>query len=264
MKNTIDLRYLNWSKSRDSSGTAGSYLKSYSYSNGKKVYYKLPFFDDVNGLFGYEAINEIIASRVLDELGYNHLKYELLNGIIIISGKEYNTYLNSSVDFKGANESKITLENFYELNKEDNECLFDLLDRYNLLNEVYEAIIVDFLIINRDRHGANIEILYNSRDKKYKIAPLYDHGLSFLSPFYLDKDIENYDINIERRVNSYLGTSSLFENIKMVPINKLPKAELNYDYIFGGLDDINPTYLEKCKEILVKGMKYIENLRNKK
>ena len=33
----IDLRYLNWSKARDSSGTAGSYLKSYSYKNGHSV-----------------------------------------------------------------------------------------------------------------------------------------------------------------------------------------------------------------------------------
>ncbi len=264
MENITDLKYLSWTKSRDSSGIAGSYLKSYSYSNGKKVYYKLPFFDDIRGLFGYEAINEIISSRVLDELGYNHLKYELLYSSVVIQGKEYNTYLNRSFDFKGLNENKITLENFYELNKEGNESLFELLDRFDLLDEIYEAIIIDFLIINRDRHGANIEILYNSKNKKYRVAPLFDHGLSFLSPSYLDDDISSFDINVERKVNSYLGTSSLYENIKMVPKCKLPNVNLNYDYIFSELDYINPIYLGKCKEILKKGMKYIEDLRNKK
>ncbi len=40
-KEIVDLKKLSWTKTRQSSGTAGSYLKSYSYSNGKKVYYKL-------------------------------------------------------------------------------------------------------------------------------------------------------------------------------------------------------------------------------
>ena len=61
----IDLTNLSWTKSRQSSGTAGSYLKSYSYRNGKKIYYKLSYFDDVNGIFGYESFNEIIADRLL-------------------------------------------------------------------------------------------------------------------------------------------------------------------------------------------------------
>ena len=33
-----DLTYLNWSKIRNSSGTAGSFLKSYSEIGGKKIY----------------------------------------------------------------------------------------------------------------------------------------------------------------------------------------------------------------------------------
>ena len=60
IKEKRDLKHLSWSKTRESSGTAGSYLKSFSYSNGKKVYYKLSYFDDINGVFGYEAINECI------------------------------------------------------------------------------------------------------------------------------------------------------------------------------------------------------------
>ena len=63
MKEIIDLRYFEWTKKRESSGTAGSYLKSMSYSNGKKVYYKLSFYDEQNHLFGYESVNEYITSQ---------------------------------------------------------------------------------------------------------------------------------------------------------------------------------------------------------
>ena len=41
-------------------------------------------------------------------------------------------------------------------------------------------ILTAYLILNRDRHGANIEVLRNSRKKTVRLAPLFDHGLSLL------------------------------------------------------------------------------------
>ena len=41
-------------------------------------------------------------------------------------------------------------------------------------------IAVDYIILNRDRHGANIEVLRNSRAHSLRIAPLFDHGLSLM------------------------------------------------------------------------------------
>lgn len=41
MKEKQDLTYLSWSVYRNSSGTAGSFLKAYSELGGKKTYYKL-------------------------------------------------------------------------------------------------------------------------------------------------------------------------------------------------------------------------------
>ena len=40
-KEKQDLTYLSWSVYRNSSGTAGSFLKAYSELGGKKTYYKL-------------------------------------------------------------------------------------------------------------------------------------------------------------------------------------------------------------------------------
>ena len=49
-----DLTYLNWTKTRESSGTAGSFLKAYSELNGIKTYYKLSNYDTINGITGHE------------------------------------------------------------------------------------------------------------------------------------------------------------------------------------------------------------------
>lgn len=49
-------------------------------------------------------------------------------------------------------------------------------------------LIVDFLILNRDRHGANIEVLRNSR-----------------------------------KVNNYIGSRSTWENLGLIPKDKMPR-----------------------------------------
>ncbi len=265
IKELTDLKYLTWSKMRESSGIAGSYLKSYSYSNGKKIYYKLSFFDDINGLFGYDAFNEIIAARIMEQLNISHLDYYLIHGTILINEKEYNTYLNYSYDFKKNTETKVTFENFFNLNKLSNETIIEFSKRYNFLDDIYNIIIVDFLIMNRDRHGANIEVLVDKRNKEYRIAPLFDHGLSFLSPNYLEKDILDFDVTLDRKVNSFIGTSDLKKNLELVPLDKLPHGKLNLEYIFSDLSDILPyEYIDKCKQIIKNRWDYIENLQNKK
>lgn len=50
--NKQDMTFLSWSKIRNSSGTAGSFLKAYSELEGRKVYYKLSNYDSVRGVVG--------------------------------------------------------------------------------------------------------------------------------------------------------------------------------------------------------------------
>ncbi len=261
----LDLTNLSWTKTRESSGTAGSYLKSYSYSNGKKIYYKLSYYDDINQLFGYEAINEIIAARIMDLLNINHLNYSLIHAKIKIKDKILETYLNSSYDFKKVNESKITFENFYELNKKDDEDIFSFSARYNFLDDIYNMMIIDYLILNRDRHGANIEVLYNHKTNEIRLAPLFDQGLSFLSPKYLDLDIRLFDINEEKRVNSFIASSNLYKNLFLIPKDKLIEIKLDYEYIFNNLyAAATKLYIDKCIDLLKIRLERYEDLRNKK
>ena len=47
-----DMTYLDWTRIRNSSGTAGSFLKAYYELNGKKIYYKLSNYDSYKGIVG--------------------------------------------------------------------------------------------------------------------------------------------------------------------------------------------------------------------
>ena len=60
-----DMSYLNWAQARNSSGTAGSFLKAYEETPDGKIYYKLSNYDAFRGIVGHECVNEIIVDRLL-------------------------------------------------------------------------------------------------------------------------------------------------------------------------------------------------------
>ena len=237
-----DMTHLSWSKIRNSSGTAGSFLKAYSMLGGKKTYYKLSNFDKVAGIVGHECVNEIIVDRLLDILGIPHLHYELIHADVMIDGKIHEVYLCASEDFKQRGESKLALDTYWEAEHTENESALDFCARNGWEEYIYQMLVVDFLILNRDRHGANIEVLRNSRKKTIHLAPLFDHGLSLLFNCRDDSAAAKYDVMDDKRVNNYIGSSSTWENLKLIPKDKLPKLnalkESDKVVLMHGLDGI--------------------------
>ena len=167
-----DLTALSWAKARQSSGTTGSFLKSYDDLSGRKTYYKLSDYDVVNGIVGHECVNEIVVDRLLEILGVEHLSYQLIHADVRVGGKVYETWLNASEDFRAPGESKVALDTFFELEREDGESPLDFCTRMGWRQQAWQAIAVDYLILNRDRHGANLEVLRNPRARTLRLAPL--------------------------------------------------------------------------------------------
>ena len=265
-----DLTYLNWAKVRNSSGTAGTFLKAYSDFGGKKMYYKLSDYDSVKGIVGHESINEIIVDRLLTLLGIEHLSYELIYADIVLGGKICSAYVCASEDFKKAGEDKIALDTYYELEHLEGESPFDFCVRQGWENYIYEMLVADFLILNRDRHGANIEVLRNKQKRTIRLAPLFDHGLSLL--FSVKNDfsyLSEIHVMEEKRVQCFVGSNSALENLNLIPKTKLPMfnipSEDEFNDIFEDIDKILPEELfKKIKEMLWRRLNYYEDFCNKK
>lgn len=260
-----DLTYLKWSHIRSSSGTAGTFLKSESTLHGAKIYYKLSNFDPVKGVVGHECVNEIIVDRLLTILGVEHLSYELINADIEIEGNIYNTYLCASEDFKKRGESKIALDDYYRTNAKKGESHYDFCVREGWKEYIDRMIAVDYLILNRDRHGANIEVLRNSRAHTLRIAPLFDHGLSLLYSCMSDNDAEQFDIMQDKRCQNFIGGYSCYENLQLIKDktkifeNKLQESDR--DIIFEGMDNIlSDIFINKIWNMMYERYKIYENL----
>ena len=237
-----DLTFLSWSLIRHSSGTAGSFLKAYSELGGKKVYYKLSNYDNVRGVIGHESVNELIVDRLLTVLGVEHLHYQLIHAAVRINERTEDVFLCASEDFKRRGEDKIALDVYYNAEHAKGETPLDFCIRMGWGRYLWEMFAVDFLILNRDRHGANIEVLRDRRQGTIRPAPLFDHGLSLLFSCRSDDAVDDFDVMADRPIQSYPGGTSALENLKLIPPDALPEfnrlQESDRSVLMDGLEDV--------------------------
>lgn len=267
LDNKRDFTYLQWSKVQKTSGVAGSFLKAYSELGGRKTYYKLSNYDTKTGVVGHECVNEIIADRLLNFLGIEHLHYQLIYADISLNDKVESVYLCASEDFKNPGEDKIALDEFYEIEHLPGENELSFCIRQGWEDYIYKMIIVDFLILNRDRHGANIEVLRDKKTKSIRLAPLFDHGLSLLFSCRTDTDVDSFDVLKDRPVQSYVGSYSAHANLELIPPDKMPKLDVLHKEdktrVLAGLESVvSPKLLEKIWDMIWKRWCYLEDFRN--
>ena len=264
-----DLRYLSWSLIRSSSGTAGSFLKATSELGNRKIYYKLSNFDPINGIVGHECVNELIADRLLTVLGIEHLHYQLIHADIEVQGKVLETYLCASEDFKEPGEDKMALDVFYELERREGETPLEFCVRNGWSEYIYKMLVVDFLILNRDRHGANIEVLRNKRKKSIRLAPIFDNGLSLLFNCHDEKAVRAFDVMQDRPIQCFVGSRSAQENLKLIPVPEQPMLKSlkssDREHILGGLDGVLPQFTQdKIWKMIEQRWRYYENFCNQR
>lgn len=237
-----DFRYLNWSDTKLSPGTPGCFLKAYEEQDGRRFYYKLSNYDSYRGVFGHECINELIVSRLLEILQIEHLHYQLLHVRICIDGKEIETYITRTENFRKKTERKMPFDVFYDLNKREGESPLDFFIRMDWAVYMYQMLTIDYLICNRDRHGANIEVLIDEAGK-VRPAPLFDQGLSLLFSSYGElESIRKYDVMEDKAVNNFIGSKSSEYNLRFIPkgicwfSGNIEECDRNK--LLGGLDGV--------------------------
>ena len=262
-----DMTHLSWAKTRNSSGTAGSFLKAYEDGVDGKTYFKLSNYDAWKGIVGHECVNEIIVDRLLSILGISHLPYQLIHAKILIDQKEYETWLCASKDFKQRGESKIALDAYYQAESLPNESPMNFCIRNGWESTVYEMLVVDYLILNRDRHGANMEVLRNQRKKTIRLAPLFDHGLSLLSRCESTEAMLREDVMADKPVQCFVGSRSSWENLRLIPRDQRPSlhplAENDRAVLLEGLSEaLDQQWLDRIWEMIWKRWQAYEDLCN--
>jgi len=256
MYRVVDLTNLNWATTHSGGVSYGAFYKTSETVNITKYYYKCSNFYSGQQEFGDESIYEVICSRLLNKLGLNCINCALVLAKIKINNNIYTTYVSKSENYFKEYNSRTTLENLVDILRTKDNNIDVIINKLGISKQIKEIIIADFITIQRDRHGENIELL--EKDNKYTVAPMFDNGLSFLAPYPSKitnlNQIVNFEVMNDYPVNNYIGQRSLFGNLKYInkpiPINKL-KPEDRRSIFYNLANTLPKEYLDKIWEIIL-------------
>lgn len=257
-----DMTSLEWRECCATSGTSGSLLKATAQLGGKTMHYKASTYDTTWGFYGHECVNELIASRLMDVLGVPHARYALLHAKLQVDGKEHETWITACPTYRKGSETKQAFSQFFAQYKHDNETPLQLCDRFGWGEAVRQMLLVDYLIINQDRHGANVEVLFG-KDGSKRLSPMFDCGNSLVfSCFDVEQDIREFDPLVDAIGTNFIGSKRLAENLELMPQGIVKELrEEHRAYLFRGLHQALPAYhLDKIWDIIWKRWHVYANL----
>ena len=225
---------------------------------------------------GYEALSEYIVSQLLiksnvkDFVSYNLIKilYDETEAMGCVSN-----------NFKKNDEMLIPIEKLHRqyfgigladtLSKKSNvreklEYTVNFIENTTGISNVGKYITImlsiDAFFINEDRHTNNIAVIRNEKTKTFKMAPIFDNGLSLLSDthdYKLEKDI--YD-NI-KKVTSKPFSNDFDEQLDCA--EELYGAQLKFNFnrtdIINIIEDVmnfyNADIVKRVEKVLLEQMR---------
>ena len=130
-----------------------------------------------SGSTQYEIFNEIIASKIMDMLGIEHVKYELVI--------DHDHIYCASSNFVSYNEDFVTAYQLRASQKQKNDAslyahilsVCEALGVPNYKLKMNQMLFVDYLVGNVDRHLNNFGVLRDAKTLEFlRVAPIYDTG----------------------------------------------------------------------------------------
>ena len=221
---------------------------------------------------GYEDVAEVASTLVLKSSNLSpeaYVDYHLCRIIDDDTGMEFDGCY--SYDFKPEGWSLVTVQNLLEKYGAN----FDILNGNKhsteeriayVVNFVYEhtelditnylgvILAFDAFILNEDRHLNNIAFLY--KDEVFRVAPIFDNGLSLLS----DTKLFTYDAQLFsniRKVKSKTFSSDFKKQLRAVETpfkidgNKLSLELENNKHILGRTYDVIHRQMGSYEGIIV-------------
>ena len=196
--------------------TDGRLKKTWIIDNEKRYLLKGGYKSEV-----MQPFNEVLASMICEKLNFNHVTYTL----DIINNK----VLSKCECFIDANTELIPAHQIlYNISEKENayEEYIHILEENgidNVREKLENMFILDYLMLNEDRHLSNFGIIRDVNTLKWvDIAPIFDNGQSLN---ILDYNEEELLINGQGRffytILNFDLIISKIKNIKRIDVSKL-------------------------------------------
>ena len=185
-----------------------------------------------------QPFNEVLASMICDRLGFYHVPYtiDVINDKIV---SKCECFINSSTELVSAYQilhDQVNKENAYEE-------YIKILENNGISNareNIENMFILDYLILNEDRHLNNFGIIRNVDTLKWiSVAPIFDNGQSLNILDYNDEEvIINGQGRFFYKVDNFDSIIANINNIKRFDVSKLDGIVEEFDELLHKYQDI--------------------------
>lgn len=189
--------------------TDGMIKKAWIIENGERVLVKGSYYN-----FQQEPINEWLVSNICDRLGFDYCDYTI--------EVDSNKLVSKCKNFVSDNEEILSAYDVFMSEKKlnhitDFEHYVNILESHGIPNareSLENMMIVDYLVMNFDRHMKNYGVIRNVETLKWeRLTPIFDSGEAMqcdknINDMKFFTDIGKYFSNTKRRFHTFLDDVS--------------------------------------------------------
>ncbi len=164
--------------------TDGMLQKGWIIEDGKRVLVKGTYTQS-----NEELLNEWLASQICKRLGFYYCEY-------CIEWNEKTKFVSKCDDFIDENEEIISAYDIFQSEKKPNhindyEFYISILEKHHVPNarkNVSDMFVVDYLMLNTDRHLKNFGVIRNVNTLEWvRTTPIFDTGQSMECDKYINE-----------------------------------------------------------------------------
>mgnify|MGYP007113983665 FL=1 len=198
--------------------TDGMLKKAWIIENGTRYLLKGGYKNEI-----LQPFHEVLASMICDRLGFNHVPYTLdVYRDTVVS--KCPCFINKDTELITAHQIRNDMKRHD--NTDDYEEYIKKLEENGIPNareKIENMYILDFIIMNEDRHLNNFGIIRDVNTLKWlDVAPIFDNGMALNIPYYDENEvIISGNGRFFYEVKPFDEMIQVVRNIKRIDISKL-------------------------------------------
>ena len=206
--------------------TDGMLKKAWIIEDGTRYLLKGGYKNEI-----LQPFNEVLASMICDRLGFNHVPYILdVYKDTVVS--KCPCFINKDTELITAYQIRNDMKRHD--NTDDYEEYIKKIEENGIPNareKMENMYILDFLIMNEDRHSNNFGIIRDVNTLKWlDVAPIFDNGQSLNIEYYDDDELHiSGEGRLFYEIMPFDEIIKVVHNIKRIDVSKLSDIPEEFD-----------------------------------
>lgn len=238
--------------------TDGMLKKAWIIEDGTRYLLKGGYKNEI-----LQPFNEVLASMICDKLGFNHVPYTLdVYKDTVVS--KCPCFINKDTELITACQIKNDMKRHD--NTDDYEEYIKKLEENGISNareKIENMYILDFLIMNEDRHLNNFGIIRDVNTLKWlDVAPIFDNGMALNIPYYDENEvIISGNGRFFYEVKPFDEIIKVVRNIKRIDVSKLSDIPEEFDKLLHKYQSITKMSDKRIYRLCVLLIRQINKLK---